>query len=309
MHSSVLNYKIHHSILFPHEPLHPLPFKVFWSTCFVHNFSSSLDKFSPRSDKCVFLGFIISQKGYKCFSPSLNRYFVSTNVTFNKSSIYFKSSSHSTESPSNIVNIPMICDLLGVPCTPLVSAPPSLQVYSRRHRPQQPSSDSPQVPTNVSPPDPTIESPLPPSDLPIALRKGICSTCNPSPHYIVLNYHRLSSPFYTYLLSISSVTIPKFVRGVLTHPGWHEAMLDELSVLYNSETWELVPLLSKKFVVGCRWIFAIKVGPNGTIDCLKARPVAKSYTQIFKLDYGDNFSPVAKMACVRLFIAMEALQQ
>jgi len=32
-------------------------------------------------------------------------------------------------------------------------------------------------------------------------------------------------------------------------------------------------------------------------------------TQTFGLDYGDTFSPVAKMAYVRLFIAMIALQQ
>jgi len=37
--------------------------------------------------------------------------------------------------------------------------------------------------------------------------------------------------------------------------------------------------------------------------------VAKDYTQNFGLDYRDIFSPVAKMAFVRLFIAMTALQQ
>ena len=55
-------------------------------------------------------------------------------------------------------------------------------------------------------------------------------------------------------------------------------------------------------------VFAIKVGPDDTIDHLKVRLVAKGYTQIFGLDYGDTFSPVAKMAFVRLFIAMAALQ-
>ena len=41
-------------------------------------------------------------------------------------------------------------------------------------------------------------------DLPIALRKGIRYTRNPSPHYTALSYHRLSQLFYTYLSSISS---------------------------------------------------------------------------------------------------------
>jgi len=70
----------------------------------------------------------------------------------------------------------MICVLPGVPCRPSVFAPLPLQVYSRCHCPQQQASDSPQVPTSVSLPNPTTKSPLPPSDLPIALRKGICST-------------------------------------------------------------------------------------------------------------------------------------
>jgi len=52
-------------------------------------------------------------------------------------------------------------------------------------------------------------------------------------------------------------------------------MLDEISVFHTSGTWELIPLPFRKFFVGCRWIFAIKVGHEGTIDCLKAHLVAK----------------------------------
>jgi len=37
--------------------------------------------------------------------------------------------------------------------------------------------------------------------------------------------------------------------------------------------------------------------------------MAKGYTQIFYLDYDDNFSSVANMAYVRLFIAMNTHQQ
>jgi len=70
-----------------------IPYVVFESTCFVHNFSLGLDKLSPRSHKCVFLRFTRSQKGYKCFSPFLNCYFVPADVTYTEFSLYFKSQS------------------------------------------------------------------------------------------------------------------------------------------------------------------------------------------------------------------------
>ncbi|XP_052725873.1 retrovirus-related Pol polyprotein from transposon TNT 1-94 isoform X1 [Vigna angularis] len=241
MPSSVLDNKIPHSILFPQDLLHPLPLRVFGSTCFVHDFSPGLDKLSPRSHKCVFLGFPRSQKGYKCFSPSLNRHFIPADVTFDESSFYFSHLSSSSVPLPVTVDIPLICDPPG-DAPPILSSPsldshspqdhpspPPLQVYSRRNCLPH---DSLRVPPHVSPPAPATES-----DLPIALRKGIRSTRNPSPHYTVLNYHRLSPSFYTCLSSISSVSIPKSVGDAFTHPGWCQAMMDELSALQESGTW------------------------------------------------------------------------
>ena len=87
--------------------------------------------------------------------------------------------------------------------------PPTLQVYSRRQTSHRPSANSILVPTPHPPPAPTVEPPTVELDLPIAIRKGIRSTRNPSPHYTALSYHRLSQPFYTCLSSIAFVSIPK----------------------------------------------------------------------------------------------------
>ncbi|XP_052731831.1 uncharacterized protein LOC128196107 [Vigna angularis] len=175
--SSVLDNKIPHSILLPQDPLHPLPLRVFGSTCFVHDFSPGLDKLCPRSHKCVFLGFPRSQKGYKCFFPSLNRHFISADVTFDEFSFYFSHLFSSFVPPPATVDIPIFCDPPG-DAPPILSlsldshspqdrpSPPPLQVYSRRNCLPR---DSLPVPPPVSPPAPANES-----DLPIALRKGGC---------------------------------------------------------------------------------------------------------------------------------------
>ena len=84
-------------------------------------------------------------------------------------------------------------------------------------------------------------------------------------------------------------------------------MVDEMVALHSNGTWDLVSLPPSKSTVGCRWVYTVKVGPNGQVDSLKARLVAKGYIQIYGCDYGDTFSPVAKIASVRLFLSMAAM--
>ena len=84
-------------------------------------------------------------------------------------------------------------------------------------------------------------------------------------------------------------------------------MVDEMTALHSNGTWDLVSLPPGKSTVGCRWVYTVKVGLDGQVDRLNACLVAKGYTQIYGCNYGDTFSPVAKIAFVRFFLSMTAM--
>ena len=85
-------------------------------------------------------------------------------------------------------------------------------------------------------------------------------------------------------------------------------MQEEMSALLKNVTWDLCPLPPGKKAVGCKWVFTIKVHPDGSLHRLKARLVAKGYSQAYGIDFDETFSPVAKMASVHICMALAAVR-
>ena len=48
--------------------------------------------------------------------------------------------------------------------------------------------------------------------------------------------------------------------------------------------------------------------PDGRVDLLKAWLIAKRYTQVYDSNYYDTFSPIVKIASIRLLLSMAAMQ-
>ncbi|KAH6827593.1 hypothetical protein C2S53_020534 [Perilla frutescens var. hirtella] len=66
-----------------------LPPKVFGCSVFVHLPKQNRDKFSPCAVKCVFVGYGIHQKGYRCYDPQTRRMFTTMNCDFLEGEYFF----------------------------------------------------------------------------------------------------------------------------------------------------------------------------------------------------------------------------
>jgi histone deacetylase 1/2 len=78
----------------------------------------------------------------------------------------------------------------------------------------------------------------------------------------------------------------------------------EYSALINNKTWHLVPPQKGRNVIGCKWVYKIKRKSDGNLDRYKAHLVAKGFKQRYGIDYEDTFSPVIKIATIRIILSI-----
>jgi histone deacetylase 1/2 len=97
---------------------------------------------------------------------------------------------------------------------------------------------------------------------------------------------------------------PSNLDEALMDPKWKHAMQEEINALNKNGTWHLVPYKKGMNIIDCKWVWKIKRKANGSIDRYKGRLVAKGYKQRYGLDYEDTFSPVVKIATIRLVLSV-----
>ena len=87
---------------------------------------------------------------------------------------------------------------------------------------------------------------------------------------------------------------------------WEMACEAEKHAFEHMGVYEVVLHPKGRKVVGSRWVFRIKRGPDGTVLKYKARIVAQGFTQIEGVDYDETFTPVAKHTSLRVILALTA---
>nr|GEY96788.1 retrotransposon protein, putative, Ty1-copia subclass [Tanacetum cinerariifolium] len=85
---------------------------------------------------------------------------------------------------------------------------------------------------------------------------------------------------------------------------WLDAMNMEMKSIKDNDVWVLVELPSNARTVGSKWLFKKKTDMDGAVYIFKARLIAKGFTQTYRVDYEETFSPVADIRAIRILIAI-----
>ena len=102
---------------------------------------------------------------------------------------------------------------------------------------------------------------------------------------------------------------PKSYRDAMERPDaveWKVAIDKELKQIEDQRVWELVELPEGRRAVSSKWVLTVKTKPDGTTEKLKARLVARGFSQTQGEDYDLTWSPTVRYDSLRVLLAMAA---
>jgi hypothetical protein len=111
--------------------------------------------------------------------------------------------------------------------------------------------------------------------------------------------------FIVYLVDDTPTTIAEALASP-DADDWKEAVHNEMDSILSNGTWEVIDRPYGCKHVGCKWVFKLKLKPDGTIEKHKARFVAKGFTQKEGEDFFDTYSPVARMTTIQVLLSLAA---
>jgi len=339
--SPVTNNKSPVELLFQKSPDYNF-LKVFGCACWPHLRPYNQHKLAFRSQICVFLGYSLNHKGYRCLHVPSGRVYISRNVIFDETTFPFHHFPTAASSPSSLPQPVSLPPSLSLPLHPHVTSPSyPPNPTSQNTRPSSNSSMSPSHATCPNePPAPPTSLPDPcPQPAPISLpnvppappctQPAPCPPYNTAPHP---NSPRPSLPTSHPMQTRSKSNIHKplnITDGTIFYPPpkalltlkpsptteptsfttdnqsaeWRAAMNQKFNALLQNGTWTL-PRHPTMKLIGCKWVYKIKRKSDGSIDRYKARLVAKGFHQQPGLNYGDTFSPVVKPTTIRTVLSL-----
>ncbi|GKD57685.1 putative ribonuclease H-like domain-containing protein [Tanacetum coccineum] len=249
------------------------------------------------AEKCVFVGYGITQKGYRCYNPKTRHMFTTMNCVFLETKYYYasqhsgqgetecidilswlryvtyeKGRNHSTQNESPFSTQPEDPNISVTQEAPNLihagkvrvyrnkrSHQGKVRVYNKRYLPLKKTH-----PKDILPP--RANRGVRPKRY--SLEKESRGSRYPMDNIAKGNPSKEAKPF---ALSLYFDEILANMEQALKSKHWKDAMEEEMKALTTNNTWEKRVLQLGKKIIGCQWVFTIKYKPDGTIERYKAR--------------------------------------
>ena len=306
--------------------------RVFGSVCYVHIPDACRKKLDPKAYKAVFVGYPEGTKGYKVYNIEKGTFHRSHSVLFHEGE-FADLNINSLDNPSNNMIFPEDIDD-GCSGSPDPQGGKGEEIHDQLENniPAEGVNTAPDQggELNVAPADQVgdagndIETAADvvtndaPRDVP-AVRSTYEETFmdqvaglngsrirNRPPRLIEEETADIAFDTCCLASLLSDLDEPKSFKqasGGRYSKQWESAMNDEFKSLKTNQTWELVPRPSDQNVIGCRWVYKLKRGADGSIVKHKARLVAQGYSQTAGVDYEEVFAPVVHAATIRTLLS------
>ncbi|KAJ3679560.1 hypothetical protein LUZ60_017571 [Juncus effusus] len=286
-----INMKSPHELMFDEKPSVKY-LKVFGCMCLVHVSDEKRTKLDAKARKCVFIGYHQRKKGWKCMDSATHKFIVSRDMVFDEASSLYGDGDFQAV-VSNLPTQPVVhvgnpgVDDMGKPSKdPRFSSPTSTVTSSSEM--DQGNRGSNEVQSQEE-------------ENTQALRRSTRTVTRPA-RYRDENFVSTYSCFF----SGSTDGEPSCFEEAKGNKSWEDAMDEEMQALRKNKTWNLVPKPKRVDPVTCKWVYKLKCKADGSVECYKARLVARGFSQRYGEDYEETFSPIAKMTSVRVVISMAA---
>ena len=250
--------------------------RVFGSVVFVKT-TGRLSKLEDRSKCMVFLGYEAGSKAYRCLDPITFKIHINRDVIFDEKKI-FKISEEGklgklSLCSSNVLNITGLEDG------------------------ERASSEEQDEQLGMNEPSERNFGQAENSEEEDSLRYNSIQS-------IYDDTNLLCSEF-SFLLTEE----PSSYSSAVKQEVWREAMEEEISAILKNKTWTMVKPQGNIKPIGVKWVFRVKKDSEGRILRHKPRLVVKGYAQREGIDFGEIFSPVARMDSIQILIAIAAQEK
>lgn len=284
-------------------------------------------KFSPKSKKCVFIGYCENTKAYRFYDQIQKKVVVSRDIVFienefspevnsnKKDNDFFiifpvayyeqaneKPNQDSSETVVDVTNVnipdPNVMSDVDRLCDDNLSFD-NADCQSRSDEDVQNSDDDEYVPANN-------ESQTSSSEMDSVLDDNVYNIENAG----VRKSTRQPKPvvrddFVSYIAKIDSdpISYQDAISGTDAN-NWKFAILEEYNSLIKNNTWIEADLPDNVKPLNCMWVFKRKRNAHGEVVRYKARLVAKGCHQKKGVDYNETYSPVIRHTSIRYLLSI-----